>query len=237
MKRQTYRDTTETFIKKANIIHDDIYDYSLVDYKNAITKINIICSIHGQFSQRPCDHLHQKQGCPKCSHNYQYTHSDFVEKSNKQHDKKYEIISLYKGMKHPITIKCTDHGEFSITKAERHFLKDGCCPTCAKIKRQEGLKTGNSSKEEAKWLDSLAVPIRQHRVVFADKHFIVDGYDPVTNTVYEYYGSYWHGNPAKYNKDGVNTVINKTFGQLYEQTVERESLIKTEYNLVTKWDC
>jgi len=236
MKKRGNRYTTESYITKANIIHNDIYNYSLVCYKNSTTNIDIICDEHGVFSQRPDIHINQKSGCPKCSHNFSYTHDDFVNKSKEKYKNKYEIISLYNGMKHPLTIKCAEHDEFTISMAEHHLAKDGSCPQCAKIKRQEGLKPGNISKAETTWLDSLAIPFRQHRVVFSDQNFIVDGFDPITNTVYEYYGSYWHGNPAKYNKDDVNVVINKTFGELYEQTLNRETLIKTRYKLIVKWD-
>lgn len=49
--------------------HGNIYDYSLVDYKNSNTKVNIICEKHGVFSQTPTAHKNG-QGCPKCSLNY-----------------------------------------------------------------------------------------------------------------------------------------------------------------------
>lgn len=57
--------TTEEFIKRAKEIHGNKYDYSLVDYKNARTKVKIICPEHGVFEQQPRAHLN-KQGCPKC---------------------------------------------------------------------------------------------------------------------------------------------------------------------------
>jgi hypothetical protein len=45
--------TTEKFIEKAKEIHGSTYDYSKVDYKNAKTKVIIICSTHGEFEQQP----------------------------------------------------------------------------------------------------------------------------------------------------------------------------------------
>lgn len=57
---------TETFITKANIIHHNKYDYSLVDYINNSTNVTIICPIHGQFHQRPGNHLSGAQ-CKECS--------------------------------------------------------------------------------------------------------------------------------------------------------------------------
>lgn len=58
--------TTEEFINEARKIHNNFYDYSLTNYKNAKTKVKIICPIHGVFEQTPNNHLNN-QGCPKCN--------------------------------------------------------------------------------------------------------------------------------------------------------------------------
>ena len=58
--------STEYFIKESKIIHDDIFDYSIVEYINDRTKVNIICKKHGIFSQIPNSHLRGK-GCPSCN--------------------------------------------------------------------------------------------------------------------------------------------------------------------------
>lgn len=58
-------DTVEEFIFKANKKHNFKYDYNLVDYKGTYEKVNIVCPVHGSFSQRPNDHLNGS-GCPKC---------------------------------------------------------------------------------------------------------------------------------------------------------------------------
>lgn len=58
--------STETFIVNAIQTHNNTYDYSLVDYKNAHTKVKIICPEHGIFEQRPYAHIHEKQGCFMC---------------------------------------------------------------------------------------------------------------------------------------------------------------------------
>lgn len=57
--------STEEYIDKLRQVHGNKYDYSKVNYVNAKTKINIICSRHGVFSQLPYQHL-KGQGCPKC---------------------------------------------------------------------------------------------------------------------------------------------------------------------------
>lgn len=53
---------SEYFINKAREVHNDKYDYSLVEYKDARTKIKII-SEYGVFEQIPDAHL-RGQGCP-----------------------------------------------------------------------------------------------------------------------------------------------------------------------------
>ena len=55
----------KTFIEKCNNIHNSIYDYSLVEYINAKTKVKIICRIHGVFEQEADAHI-RGRGCSKC---------------------------------------------------------------------------------------------------------------------------------------------------------------------------
>ena len=55
----------EEFIERATEVHNGKYDYSKVSYVNSTTDICIICPIHGEFWQRPTEHLRGK-GCIKC---------------------------------------------------------------------------------------------------------------------------------------------------------------------------
>ena len=57
--------TKEEFIKKANKVHHFKYDYSKVEYKNARTKVKIICPYHGVFEQVSRAHL-AGRGCKQC---------------------------------------------------------------------------------------------------------------------------------------------------------------------------
>ncbi len=64
-----------------------------------------------------------------------------------------------------------------------------------------------------------------------------DGYCLETNTIYEFYGDYWHGNPKQYNADVVNEVSKKTMGELYQTTLTKEVKLKNlGYNLVVMWE-
>jgi len=56
-----------TFTNRANEVHNNKYDYSKVDYKDIFTEVCIICPEHGEFWQKPNNHLNAKSGCPKCN--------------------------------------------------------------------------------------------------------------------------------------------------------------------------
>jgi hypothetical protein len=67
--------------------------------------------------------------------------------------------------------------------------------------------------------------------------FKADGYCEETNTIYEYHGDYWHGNPAKFDRNEINKRTKCTFGKLYEKTLKREQQIKDMgFNLITIWE-
>ena len=57
--------TTFQFLENAKKVHDTVYDYSLVMYITAKTKVEIICKEHGSFWQTPSHHL-TGHGCPSC---------------------------------------------------------------------------------------------------------------------------------------------------------------------------
>lgn len=57
--------STKDFISKAIAIHGEKYDYSKVHYVDTYVKVCIICPTHGDFLQRPNDHL-DGHGCKFC---------------------------------------------------------------------------------------------------------------------------------------------------------------------------
>lgn len=65
---ESIRKTKEEFVVKSIKIHGNLYDYSLVEYTNSLTKVKIICNIHGLFLQSPSNHSNHMRGCPKCKY-------------------------------------------------------------------------------------------------------------------------------------------------------------------------
>lgn len=68
--------------------------------------------------------------------------------------------------------------------------------------------------------------------------FRADGYCEENNTIYEFHGNIWHGNPRIYlPEDRPNPYAETTAGQLYEKTLIKESIIRKKgFNLVVMWE-
>ena len=56
----------DTFLVRANEVHDNKYDYSKMEYVNLDVPIIICCPIHGDFEKKPRYHL-RGRGCPVCA--------------------------------------------------------------------------------------------------------------------------------------------------------------------------
>ena len=82
--------TTEIFINRANKVHKNFYDYSLVRYEGSHNKVSIICPKHGEFNQIANNHLNGDK-CPKCHiEKVSDNTKTFIEKSIKVHGDKYD---------------------------------------------------------------------------------------------------------------------------------------------------
>lgn len=125
--------TKNEFIKKANLIHKNKYDYSKVEYTNYHSDVIIICPIHGEFTQQPANHLIGR-GCKKCSRNsYNCSTEEWIEKAKKIHGDKYDYSKvIYERSDKEVTIICHNHGEFS-QRPGNHLQGQGC-PKCKESK-------------------------------------------------------------------------------------------------------
>lgn len=285
-------DKTRGYLERACLIHGGKYDYSLVgEITSNKQYVDIVCPIHGAFSQSVSSHINAKQGCPRCSGNYRKTIEEVMVEIGKIHGEKFTYSPFtYKHNKQKIEIFCQEHGSFW-TGIKEH-LYGGGCPKCAKnlkgntssfilkAKKKHGdrysydnvdykycdehvsitcpkhgdyLQTphahlagygcsrcvANSSNKENQWLDGLKIDglLRQYKVKIGRKRYTVDGYDPKTNTVYEFNGDYFHGNPKFFDYGWTNRVTKDTFGVILERTREKERLIKEAgYNLISIWE-
>ena len=147
------KSTKEEFEYKSNIIHNNRYDYSLVEYVNNSTKINIICPVHGEFKQIPNSHLLGK-GCKKCgvqsAHQKQSkTLEEYTNIFQKVHGDKYDYSKLEKLPNRKVNILCKNHGYF-IQPISDHKRGHGC-PKCGDERMTSALRdTLNIFVEKAK---------------------------------------------------------------------------------------
>lgn len=136
---------TNEFIERAKRVHGDKYDYNKVEYINSKTRVCIVCPTHGEFWQKPYNHLNG-QGCGKCryemlSSKYRKTTRQWIEEAKKVHDNKYDYSKVvYKTCQDKVCIICPTHGEFW-QEALSHIQGQGC-PYC----------NGNAKKTTEKFI-------------------------------------------------------------------------------------
>lgn len=134
--------TQDEVIRRFHKVHDDKYDYSLVEYVNYDTKVKIICPIHGIFEMTPSNHI-RGQGCPKCK-GIHLTTKEIIDEFHKIHRDKYDYSkTVYNKMHEKITVICPEHGEFQITPS-KHRIGQGC-PKCGILKRAKNQSYDNES--------------------------------------------------------------------------------------------
>ncbi len=125
--------TTEEFTSRSTILHNNKYDYSLVEYINSYTKVKIICPVHGVFEQRPSDHM-RNIGCSKCSGKSPLTTIEFINRSTAIHGNRYDYsLTEYYRSKSKVKIVCPLHGIFEQTPNDHLYGKG--CNGCAGAKR------------------------------------------------------------------------------------------------------
>lgn len=143
----------DTFMERAKLKHENVYDYSSVEYVNSDTKVIIICPHHGEFQQTPYKHL-KGQGCPVCGvdkrvesrkgksiNSAKPAHlraNNFVRNALLVHGKKYDYSEVvYKDSQTPVTIICPKHGKFQQTP-NNHVQGKGCSKcNCNSVSKPE----------------------------------------------------------------------------------------------------
>lgn len=237
--------TLNRFIEEASKIHGNSYDYSHImetQIKNKYSKIPLICRMCG-YSWNPSidNHIHQKTRCPECHGNIPWTLNRFINRAREIHDDKYDYSMITSTHIHnalskvPIICRsCSYQWEPLICN---HINKESGCPHCSTSR-------GYSDKQ-IKWIENI-MKLENINIQYAlspnGEYIIsgigrVDGFCHETNTVYEYHGDFWHGNPNKYPPNDINPVSGKTYGELYHKTVERDRrILHLGYNLIVKWE-
>ena len=178
------KSTIEDFIQKAKSIHGSQYDYSKTIYKQAQAKLIITCKIHGDFKQKPANHLYNYRGCPSCglerkAELRKSNTEEFLKKVRDVHKDKF-VYSLveYLDCKTKVKIICSTHGIFEQTPSD-HLAGRGC-PRCKESKGEaliaEILKRNN--------IDFT----REYKIPKVEKEYEYDFYLKDHNLLIEFHG-------------------------------------------------
>ena len=194
------------------------------EYIDNQTKLEYLCD-KGHFNTMSWGNFNLGKRCPDCANNkvltIEYVRSKFEEKG-------CTLLSTeYINSKSKLDYMCSA-GHIGSATWDSFYTAEKDCPRCSK---------GGMSKVSQKWLDSLCIPNLKREYLIKKLGFRVDGFDPETNTVYEFLGDYWHGNPERFSSKKINLTIKKSFGQLYEETLDRINTLKVNgYKVVSVWE-
>lgn len=166
--------TTEEFIKRAQEVHGDKYDYSNVEYVSSKIKVCIICPEHGEFSQTPQKHL-LGQGCPVCglerfaNSRIIWTKEKCFEVAQKCHSKR-ELEKLYPYAYSAALKKgwLKDYTWFEVLWSPK-WDRETCYVEAKKYNSRgsfkQGCPYGYSSARKHGWLDDYSwfIPVREQK--------------------------------------------------------------------------
>ena len=164
--------------------------------------------------------------------------------------KQFSTISKFNPIAHCVTIA---------SACNLYWRREQLQPDCIAVEPLQGWRGAqvNQSKAAFQWLyfwESLipkegaaADRIRharnggEQRVVVGPDSYFVDGFDPVTRTVYEFHGCLWHGCRRCYRGErDIKTSVNadRTLNEVYVATmVKIQTLRQGGYTVVQMWEC
>lgn len=238
MTRNEHTNYRERFLTRSAHAHGNKYDYSLLPEKFTYkTKVPIVCSKHGIFTQKATSHA-QGSNCQKCMHDLRYeksynvvrhTKGQFVNKCVLVHGMYYDYSeSVYLGQMKSITIKCPRHGAFNIC-ANNHIYGSGC----NKCKRSRGETAINNylmsigiPYEVQKGFNDLRVPDASEKASNRPKY---DFFIPSKRLLIEFDGKQ-HFEPVRFRGVSVEEAI-----RLHDRT-KFVDLIKNQYAIDNKYE-
>jgi len=217
------------------------------DYTGMTKPLTWICTKGHEWNTTPKSVLLSGSYCRKCADqknadNQRLTQNNILEKikeHNTQHPTKVvhlNSLTNYINNKSKVSFQC-DNGH--IWSTPLGFIIDSHvgCPTCA--------RAGYSLKA-IEWLTDISnkngIEI-QHAMnggeyLIPGSNYRADGYCVATNTIYEFHGDIYHGNPMLFSRNDISEIDNtKTYGELYDNTLMKEQFIRDNgYNLVVLWE-
>jgi hypothetical protein len=123
----------------------------------------------------------------------------------------------------------------------RNFMK----PKTIALIPEYGMNMGmNHSHKQLLWLKyistakNIVIKHCKNGGEFKIGKYFLDGYDPITNTGYEFHGCLFHGCPKCYKPSTFNTIKQETMRSIYVQHTNRINYLKLYVSdLIEIWEC
>lgn len=126
--------TTVEFIERGKEHFGDLYDYSKTVYINTRSPVTIICSTHGEFTQRAQEHM-DGHGCNRCKFDakridQQLTKEEWIKRLEMFPLISFKTLDFDLGYHSQVEFICKLHGEFKTQLGSLQISKH-VCPHCA----------------------------------------------------------------------------------------------------------
>jgi len=193
--------TTEEFIKKASIVHDNRYEYTGV-YINQSEPMEMRCTEHNEtFFIIPKTHLRGCTNCSKCvalkiKIALNRTREEFIEEVSKIHGNKYEYSNIADlvATQDAIEVSCPVHGKFSIM-AMKHLAGQGC-RQCGRI------RTSDSSRQSTDYFINKSREIHGNKYDYSNSVYIssqtyIEIICPIHGSFFMWPNNHYSGNGCK----------------------------------------
>jgi len=168
------RVSSADFIKNAQKVHGDRYDYSKSNFVKSIIKTTVTCKIHGDFQISPNQHQNGS-GCPACSKlergkkKAASARSEFLDKAKSVHGDAIDFTKTnYITAKTKAIFICPTHGEWEARPD--NILHGKGCPGCRRQKIVEANK--KQSLRAAKEFPVKASKVHQNKYNYSKSKYI-----------------------------------------------------------------
>lgn len=138
-KRKISKYTLDIFLVRAQDVHGNKYDYSLVKpehIKGVKSHIPITCNECG-YQWNPCidAHINRRTGCPECAGNAPWTYDRFIKSAVNIHGDKFNYScvtpEMIIGKDSAVSIICNECGyQWNVT-IHNHITGQRGCPSCS----------------------------------------------------------------------------------------------------------
>jgi len=220
---------TETFIINAKYIHGEVYDYSQTIFNGSHSKLNIVCKIHGVFSQTANDHTNGN-GCGKCAWERNSDSIQDIKIKCQKIFKEYDYGKSFIDKLYIYDISCPKHGLFKSLKTN-HLDGHGCAK-CAIEKNKKHINDTDKLIEKCKnkhnnlysyeFVDIHKVHTTNDKIIITCKqhgNFV----QKLANHLYSGYGCPKCTVGGRYSQEFFNKEENKKLmGMLYVVKIEND---------------